>query len=1001
MEGIEFDLYNKCLFKTINYNQLKSELLSRNINFSPSDTYPILTLRMRKDILEKLHIQHSVVQNIDSEIKLFEKVKYKSTSGYRCSFPGCSFQNLQHKRYVYHLQNVHHNSKSRLVCQFRHECTRDFPTVQMLRMHITRDHQRRESSVVLNQNQLVEQITTLKCLENSCGHQSVSSILTLKKHIFSHTDKKEDTKCIFCSYKTNVTGTLKSHISRKHKIQTVSLLNPDIVELRHEEDGACYSGNPEESRVSARDEVNTDDHLEDLSSEDDENEVEGTSDLDEEVFVKALSITMNTWMNISGIAYSTVNNIVVELFNSYEKGVEYSRQKIEKVLRSEDVKMDEDRIKEILNTVADRDPFLMAKKELEKESSRKRYINRNFPNVQPETVNLSDDEGGKPDTYQYVPIQDSLRLLLEDDTYIKQKLEDPYCQDEDVVKDTRDGVAFKENPFFRDNPDAIGLIVFVDELEICNPLGAAKTRHKINCSYYSLVQIQPALRSKVQSIQLVSLVTSKVWKKHGNAECNAKFISDLKVLEDLGMKIMKPFETTLKVGLAYIIGDNLGQHNLMEYSQCFSSGPICRWCHTTYNEACKKGLIYSGSSDEFKPKPWTIEDYDTNAGLAEEAEGVIDTCGIKKRCTFNQLKSFHCIRQLPPCLGHDYYEGVYSYDIQFYLDYLINKEKLLDAETFNKKLKAFKLSERDAKNRPREFKTRKKGSKYEGNAGSIRILSRIVTMILSNCLGQSEVGENIIKLQEISELITAPKLNYYEINNKLHYSIIEYLDLRRAAIEEFGMDNMKPKHHFISHYSEFYSAFGPLIFLWAMRMEAKHCFFKNCIRTSKNFKNVTKTCASRHQMAQITYAYSGLFPRKLEIPDSALTKKEIMKINPEPFLQSFLAKFKPDVLVPAKLRIFGTIYEPGMVLVLSKQDFGEVMKVGLLRAIAIDQEQVIFGCVCYEAWLSSDGFYVTTKKISELEVKSLSELADHQPLHRIGSADNFSFCLHHYVTSSC
>ena len=36
------------------------------------------------------------------------------------------------------------------------------------------------------------------------------------------------------------------------------------------------------------------------------------------------------------------------------------------------------------------------------------------------------------------------------------------------------------------------------------------------------------------------------------------------------------------------------------------------------------------------------------------------------------------------------------------------------------------MSERDAENRTQEFKTRKKGSKYEGNAGSIRILSRIV-----------------------------------------------------------------------------------------------------------------------------------------------------------------------------------------------------------------------------------------------------------------------------------
>ena len=92
----------------------------------------------------------------------------------------------------------------------------------------------------------------------------------------------------------------------------------------------------------------------------------------------------------------------------------------------------------------------------------------------------------------------------------------------------------------------------------------------------------------------------------------------------------------------------------------------------------------------------------------------------------------------------------------------------MDAEVFNKKLKGFKLSERDSKNRPKEFKPRKKGSKYEGNAGSIRILSRIVTMILTDVLDKSDVGKHIVRLQEISELITAPKLNKYEIENKLN-----------------------------------------------------------------------------------------------------------------------------------------------------------------------------------------------------------------------------------------
>ena len=55
------------------------------------------------------------------------------------------------------------------------------------------------------------------------------------------------------------------------------------------------------------------------------------------------------------------------------------------------------------------------------------------------------------------------------------------------------------------NPSAIPLLLFVDELEVANPLWAGKVRHKINCTYYSHTNIQLQLRSKVTSVQLVSL----------------------------------------------------------------------------------------------------------------------------------------------------------------------------------------------------------------------------------------------------------------------------------------------------------------------------------------------------------------------------------------------------------------------------------------------------------------------------------------------------------------
>ena len=66
-------------------------------------------------------------------------------------------------------------------------------------------------------------------------------------------------------------------------------------------------------------------------------------------------------------------------------------------------------------------------------------------------------------------------------------------------------------------------------------------------------------RTKVKSIQLVSLVLSRHWKEYGNYKCNQRLIQDLKELEENGLEVEKPVKSTVKAGLYCIVGDNLGQ----------------------------------------------------------------------------------------------------------------------------------------------------------------------------------------------------------------------------------------------------------------------------------------------------------------------------------------------------------------------------------------------------------------------------------------------------------
>ena len=310
-----------------------------------------------------------------------------------------------------------------------------------------------------------------------------------------------------------------------------------------------------------------------------------------------------------------------------------------------------------------------------------------------------------------------------------------------------------------------------------------------------------------------------------------------------------------------------------------------------------------------------------------------------------------------------------------------------------------KLSQRDARNRPNLFKTRARNSKYEGSAGQMRVLSRIMTVILIDVIDRSELaGKLIIKLQEVAEIITAPKLTANEVIFDMQEIIESYLDLRILAIANLKMPNCHPKHHFLSHYPDCYKNYGPLIGLWAMRMESKHTYLKGVIRASKNFKNVTKTISSRHKLAQVCYRYYGLFPtNKYDIPADSYKLGHYIQFSSDIYIQKASKVLISDSLIVKSVKIHGTLYSPGMIVMMKKESFG-VLKVGMIRIIAFQESQIWFGCSTYSASQSRYNSYVTTEELSDFETICYDNLQDYYPLLRYGTISGFRFVLHHFIS---
>lgn len=101
----------------------------------------------------------------------------------------------------------------------------------------------------------------------------------------------------------------------------------------------------------------------------------------------------------------------------------------------------------------------------------------------------------------------------------------------DVYSDVWDGNFIKQNPLFLEKKgQVLGFQVNMDDVELANPLGSKKEKHKVSIFYWMLLNIPPQFRSSLKNIQLLGMVSSDLLKRRGVNTFIAPFLADLKLL---------------------------------------------------------------------------------------------------------------------------------------------------------------------------------------------------------------------------------------------------------------------------------------------------------------------------------------------------------------------------------------------------------------------------------------------------------------------------------------
>jgi hypothetical protein len=150
----------------------------------------------------------------------------------------------------------------------------------------------------------------------------------------------------------------------------------------------------------------------------------------------------------------------------------------------------------------------------------------------------------------------------------------------ELIRDVKDGRAYKENPYFSKFPESFTLMAYTDSVEIANPLGPKKGVYKIVNLYWTIAELPKYLRSKPENWFLALSVKESDLKRHRDLV--------YKPVSDDFCRLEKGILTTdgkfLRAGLLCYIGDNLESHLVGGFSPVFSSRDVCRTCHIQYEE---------------------------------------------------------------------------------------------------------------------------------------------------------------------------------------------------------------------------------------------------------------------------------------------------------------------------------------------------------------------------------------------------------------------------------
>ena len=443
--------------------------------------------------------------------------------------------------------------------------------------------------------------------------------------------------------------------------------------------------------------------------------------------------------------------------------------------------------------------------------------------------------------FHYIPLVKSLKQLLSHPRIIAMIDERPQTCKDGFFHDFIDGDIFKSHPLFLKFPTALQLVLYTDEIELCNPLGSRANKNKLLLIYYTLGNINPKFRSRLAAIRLLAMVKSKDLSHCGIDKIFERINCDLTELHDGVQIVTANGERTIYGALMSVCGDTLAQHEVAGFKIGVGFAySKCRHCECNFED-----MQEQFNEDLFVKR--TMASHNRQCNDIEKAntdflkDNLKMTYGINRRSKLTEFPHFDVINQTPQDIMHVILEGVAPYEIKCVLKHLVLSGHM-DLEAFNSAIICFPYSPVDARDKPCPISLSSSDNKLKQSAGQMLVLLKILPFLIDK-IGENDYTQMLLKLLEIVKIIFSPIIALSTLP-RLKLLIEQHL---KHFKQLFPDANIIPKQHYLLHLPSQIKALGPTVRHMCMRFESKHCFFKQWALKS-SFKNICKSLMKHNQL---------------------------------------------------------------------------------------------------------------------------------------------------------